>query len=437
MSAPILTMSHQEFERAALIRKVHERRLTQSKAAELLGLSLRQVERLCRKYRTAGPAALASGKRGRASNRKLSVEVREAALALVRARYSDFGPTLALEKLVEIHGQCVSRETLRRWMTEDGLWVPRAQRRDRAHQPRRRRECFGELIQIDGCDHEWFEQRAPRCVLLVYVDDATSRIMRLHFCNAESTFSYFEATRGYVEQFGKPVAFYSDKATVFRVNAKEPRGGDGVTQFGRAMGDINVDIICANSAQAKGRVERANLTLQDRLVKELRLRDISSIDAANAFAPEFLADFNARFARAPHKAFDAHRPLLPSENLDEILSWQETRKVSVSLTVNYQRRLYLLVENDQTRALRGKLITVVESKDGTVQMRDGSTSFPFSEFGKEDARISQGAIVSNKLLGGALEHIKQQQAIKDAEKLRGLRTRRDRTLLLKRIADLR
>ena len=193
----------------------------------------------------------------------------------------------------------MSKETLRKWMTKDGLWVPHARRRDRVHQPRNRRTCLGELIQIDGCDHEWFEQRAARCTLLVFVDDATSQLMQLHFCDGESTFNYFEATRRYLGNHGKPVAFYSDKASVFRVNRREPKGGDGVTQFGRALSDINVDIICANSAPAKGRVERANSTLQDRLVKELRLQGISSIDAANAFAPKFVTDYNERFAKAP------------------------------------------------------------------------------------------------------------------------------------------
>ena len=148
---------------------------------------------------------------------------------------------------------------------------------------RERRPRFGELIQIDGCDHEWFEGRAERCTLLVYVDDATSSLLQLYFCDGESTFNYFEATRRYLVSHGKPVAFYSDKASVFRSNRPEPQGGDGVTQFGRALDDLNIDIICANSAPAKGRVERANSTLQDRLVKELRLQGISSIEAANAF----------------------------------------------------------------------------------------------------------------------------------------------------------
>jgi len=432
MSAPFLTMSKSEFERAVLLRKVHEKRLTQRKAAEVLGLSLRQVERLCRRYRTAGPAALASRRRGRASNRRLSESLRASVLELVRGRYADFGPTLAREKLVECHGLEVSKETLRKWMTEDGLWVPHARRRDRVHQPRNRRTCLGELIQIDGCDHEWFEQRAARCSLLVFVDDATSRLMQLHFCDGESTFNYFEATRRYLGNHGKPVAFYSDKASVFRVNRREPKGGDGVTQFGRALSELNVDIICANSAPAKGRVERANSTLQDRLVKELRLREISSIDAANAFAPEFVVDYNSRFAKAPQNAFDAHRSLLASEVLDEIFTWQETRKLSRSLTFSYQSQLFLLADTEETRALAGQRVTVVELSDGTVQARHSGKLFPMTRFGKDDAEIAQGAIVSNKLLAGALQHIKDKQAQKDAEKLAKLKTKREKRLLEQR-----
>ncbi|HZM11416.1 MAG TPA: ISNCY family transposase [Candidatus Limnocylindrales bacterium] len=432
MSAPVLTMSKQEFERAVLLRKVLDKRLTQRKAAEILGLSLRQVERLCRRYRTAGPAALASRRRGRVSNHRAAASHRQSVLGLVRARYADFGPTLAREKLRECHGLEVSKETLRKWMTEDGLWVPHARRRDRVQQPRNRRTCLGELIQIDGCDHEWFEERAARCTLLVYVDDATSRLMQLHFCDSESTFTYFEATRGYLDSHGKPVAFYSDKYSVFRVNQPEPRGGDGVTQFGRALNELNIDIICANSPAAKGRVERANLTLQDRLVKELRLQGISSIAEANAFAPTFLADYNARFAKAPSNAFDAHRPMLPSEKLDDIFTWQETRRVSRSLSFNYQRKLFLLQETDVTRALAGQRVTVFELDDGTVQVRHGSKVLPATQFGREDADITQGAIVSNKLLAGVLQHIKDKQTKKDSDKFDKLRTHREKRLLLQR-----
>jgi len=184
-------------------------------------------------------------------------------MAFVRERYADFGPTLVCEKLRECHGIALAKETVRRWMRDAGLWIPRAQRPPKVYQPRARRACLGELIQIDGSDHRWLEDRAPACTLLVYVDDVTSRLMHLHFTATESTFRYFEATRAYLARHGKPVALYSDKASVFRsVRAHETRRS--VTHFGRAMYELNIDTICANSSAAKGRVERAHLTLQDR-----------------------------------------------------------------------------------------------------------------------------------------------------------------------------
>ena len=287
-----LTMSAKELNRLEILGRVLERRLTQTQAAQQLGLSVRQVERLCRKLRVEGPRGLVSQKRGRVSNRRLPSELRERTLLLVQSCYSDFGPTLAAEKLRECHGVIVSVETLRRWMIDAEFWLPRSQRGRRVHQPRHRRSCVGELIQIDGCDHAWFEDRSPKCTLLVYVDDATSRLMELRFVASESTFDYFAATRSYLERHGKPVTFYSDQATVFRATASEARKEGGSAQFGRALSELNIDIVCANTPQAKGRVERAHLTLQDRLVKELRLRGISTPEAANAYAPEFMAAYN-------------------------------------------------------------------------------------------------------------------------------------------------
>jgi hypothetical protein len=228
------------------------------------------------------------------------------------------------------------------------------------------------------------------------------------------------------------VAFYSDKASVFRSNHAEPQGGDGVTQFGRALDDLNIDIICANSAPAKGRVERANSTLQDRLVKELRLRGISSVQEANAFTPEFVTDYNGRLAKAPHNPFNAHRALLPTEVLDDIFTWQETRKLSQSLTFNYQRQLFVILDTEETRILAGQRLTIVEHSDGTVQARHAGKLLPLTRFGKDDAEITQGAIVSNKLLAGALQFIKDKQAEKDVEKFSKLRTKRDKRLLEKR-----
>ncbi|ASL42171.1 hypothetical protein bAD24_I01685 [Burkholderia sp. AD24] len=212
-----ITMSMRELDRLKVIQAVIEQRLMPWRAAERLGLSRRQVERLANRYRCEGAAGLVSRRRGRPGNHQLPVNLCSQALALIRERYADFGPTLACEKLHECHGITLSKETVRHLMTDAGLWIPRRQRPPKVYQPRARRACPGELVQIDGSEHPWFEARAPQCTLLVYVDDATSRLMALHFTATESTFSYFEATRGYLARYGKPVAFYSDKASVFRI----------------------------------------------------------------------------------------------------------------------------------------------------------------------------------------------------------------------------
>jgi hypothetical protein len=286
----VVSMSNQEFSRLQVLLDVQSGRLRIEDAAQLIGLGRRQIFRLLKGVRETGPAGLISRHRGRPSNRRLLPEYRELAMALVRERYADFGPTLAAEKLTELHGFGVSRETLRHWMIEDGLWIDRRRRLPPVHQPRNRRECLGELVQIDGSDHALFEDRRPRCTLIAFIDDATSRLMALRFVGDETTFDYFRVTRTYLESWGKPIAFYSDKFSVFRVYKRDAEGGNGMTQFGRALHELNIDIICANSPQAKGRVERAFGTLQDRLVKELRLAAINTIEAANEWLPTFTAD---------------------------------------------------------------------------------------------------------------------------------------------------
>ena len=401
-------MSYEELDRVRVIERVNERRLTQREAARMLGLTTRQVRRLRRAYGRDGPGGLASKHRGRPSNRRLASKLRREVLASVRSRYEGFGPTLAREKLTELHGLELSVETLRHWMIEDGLWTPRARREPRIQQPRRRRPCRGELIQVDGCDHEWFEERAARCTLLVFVDDATGALMELLFCESESAFSYFAVMRAYLEQHGKPVALYSDKAGVFRVNKKEPHGGAGVTQFSRALGSLNIDILCANTPAAKGRVERAHLTLQDRLVKELRLRGISDIGAANAFAPEFMADYNRRFARAPRSEHDAHRPLQPSDDLTRIFTWHETRLLSKSLTLNYKRVLYVLDPTDAARAARGQRARIEEREDGSLSFWHGEHTLLATAFPKEHG-VQQGEVVENKRLSEVMDLIKERQ----------------------------
>jgi transposase len=231
----IYSMSQQEFSRVDVLKDLIAKRINAEQAAQILDLTCRQVFRLKRRFERLGPAGLISPRRGRPSNRRLPESLRSQVIGIVRECYADFGPTLAAEKLKELNGIAVSKETLRTWMSGEGIWLSRKARRKTVHQPRYRRECLGELVQIDGSEHWWFEDRGPQCTLLVYVDDATSRLMHLQFVESESTFSYFAATRAYLERYGKPVAFYSDKHGVFRVNMKGAISGDGMTQFGRAL----------------------------------------------------------------------------------------------------------------------------------------------------------------------------------------------------------
>ena len=224
-------MSERDVQRIEVLTEVLSGRRTVASAAIVLAVSVRQVHRLLIRFRDDGGGALIHKGRGQASNHRLSQGIREYALELIKTRYADFGPTLAIEILLDKHAIKVGRETLRTWMLEEGLWLSRNQRRS-FHQPWLRRESYGELIQIDGSDHRWFESRGEPCTLLVFIDDATSKLMQLRFVPSESTDSYFEALHGYLEIHGCPIAFYSDKHTVFRVNRPDAKGGSGMTQFG-------------------------------------------------------------------------------------------------------------------------------------------------------------------------------------------------------------
>ena len=340
-------------------------------------------------------------------------------MALVAERYSDFGPTLAAERLAELDTLRVSRETLRKWMIEARFWTSRRDRAARPHQPRPRRECLGELVQIDGCDHEWFEERGDRCSLLVFVDDATGRLMELRFVTTESAFDYFDATNNYLRKHGRPVAFYSDKHSIFRVAREGSRGRDkGVTQFGRALAELSIEIICANTPQAKGRVERMNKTLQDRLVKELRLQGISTMEAGNAFLPRFAADFNTRFARLSRSPHDAHRSLCPHDDLDRIFTWREVRTMSRDLVVHYKRSTYLIRPTDETRGftVAKRQVDVLENAAGVVEIQYEGCSLPYSVYDQQPV-IAQGEIVENKRLGAVLGVIRAIQDGRDASRL--------------------
>src|SRR3569833_2879115 len=413
MRNPGIRRHMRDLERLKTIQAVVDGDLKPGRAAERLSMTVRQIERLVIRYRAEGPVGLISRHRHRTGNRALKSTLAEQILAILRDQYPDYRPTLATEKLRARHNIVVAKETIRQLQIAAGLWIPRKLRAPRIHQPRARRACVGELIQIDGCEHRWFEERAPVCTALVYDDDATSSLKLVHFSASESTFSYFEATRQYIERYGKPLAFYSDKASVFRTNKVAAAKGPGHTQFGRALYELNIDGICANTAAAKGRVERAHLTLQDRLVKELRLEGISSIAAINVFMSRFIEAYNARFAKVPRDTHNAHRSLRPDEELDLIFSWRELRKVTKNLTLHYERKLLLLEDNPENRRLIGKYLEVFQFPDGRIEIRVAGRALPYSLYNKLGS-IDQGTIVENKRLGHMLQVAQLVQAKRDS-----------------------
>jgi len=392
----LLTMSNREITRLEVMQRLKDKRLTQKEAAGMLKLSIRQIKRLFRAYKRQGAKGLISARRGKESNHRLDAQVIQQATDLIYKHYRDFGPTLAHEKLVEVHGLKLSDESVRRLMIEEGIWKPKKAKKPPAFQMRERRACFGELVQIDGSDHAWFEDRGPKCTLLVYIDDATGQLLELWFVPDETTFAYFEASRHYFERFGKPVAFYSDKHGIFRVNQEQTVGlGSGLTQFGRAMEALDIQIICANTPQAKGRVERANQTLQDRLVKELRLHGISDMDAGNAYLHEFREDYNRRFAVQPRSTHDTHRPLLKTENLDMIFTHQKTGTLSKNLTVQSNKIIYQIQSDRPDYTLRKAIVTLCENAKGEVAILYKNDPLPYTIYHKP---IRQAEVVDTKTL---------------------------------------
>ena len=368
MTEKHITMSQKEADRLQVVQEVLDRRLSQAAAARQLRLSVRQVKRLVRRYREAGVAGLVSRRRGKRANNAIAPALREEVLALIRERYPDFAPTFAHEKLTEVHGYRFSVETLRQWLMAAGLWQAKPRPAARIHPSRPRRPCLGELVQIDGSPHDWFEGRAPACTLIVFIDDATSRLMALHFVPAETTQAYMETLQTYLTHYGRPVALYSDRHGIFRVNQGDR--DNQRTQFSRALDTLDIAPIHAHTPQAKGRVERANQTLQDRLVKELRLRNISSNAAANAFLPAFIADYNRRFAVFPADPANAHRPVLHTpEELALIFALHYPRKLSKNLSLQFRNQTCHILGKGQGYRLRGATVTVVLAFDGTFQIR--------------------------------------------------------------------
>jgi hypothetical protein len=376
-------MTESELSRGQICVLISEKRITQAKAAEILNISNRHMRRLYYIFKKDGMKALASKKRGQSSNNKLPLATRGRLLEIVTCeRYSGFGPTLMCEKLQELHGISVSRETVRQIMIESGVWGAKKVKCPVIHQQRQRRVRFGELIQIDGSPHTWFEDRADPCDLIVYIDDATGHVFG-KFCKAETTEAYMRVTKEYIEKYGRPLACYSDKHGIFRINRPGIRR-ENLSQFGRALKELDIQLIYANSPQAKGRVERAFQTLQDRLIKELRLAGISSIDDGNEFLESYWNKYNAQFSHSPSDPCNAHRDLLLEHNLDRILCYKEYRTVSKNMEIQYKNKIYQLILEKGLKPLRGAKIVVLENLDGEVALEYQGKMLPFRTHNIED-----------------------------------------------------
>jgi hypothetical protein len=362
-------MNTRDLERLEILNRIRDKRLKQLKGAQILGISPRHVRRLLQRLIMEGPKGIISKKVGVPSNNQLSQEAKKQILNFFEEKdHFDFGPTLAHEYLLESGASKFSISSVRNVMIQNGFWHPKEIRELNVHPLRPRRFKMGELIQLDGSEHDWFEGRGSRCTLLVYIDDATSETLHLRFVKSENTFDYLEATREYIEKHGRPEAYYPDKHGVFRVNHPGALSGDGRTQFGRAMAELDIKLICANTPQAKGRVERRNRDFQNRLIKAMRIAKISNIEAANAFLPFFLKKFNQKFAKAPKDPVNAHRLLLPSHNLDRIFCIKETRQLSKNLTLQYDNVIYQVIADRREYTLRKAEVMVLKTKDGMVSI---------------------------------------------------------------------
>jgi transposase InsO family protein len=363
-----VTMSTKELDRVQVIEDVINGRCTQRKASETLKISLRQVKRLCKRYKNSGVQGLAHLSRGKPSMRRMNEETQDKVMKLLSMEeFSRFGPTLLQETFEEDHHIKVSREWLRNRMVSQGKWQPKKTKKSSIH-PRRKRRCRkGELIQLDGSYEYWFEDRGERCCLLVMIDDATSEIMALRFVGHETTQDYFEIMREYINRYDLPLALYSDRHSVFKVSRREVKETDiFCSQFERAMKELGVEMIHARSPQAKGRVERANGVLQDRLIKKMRRQGIATLEDGNKFLEKYRKEHNSKFAVQAENHENAHVKLLPSLNLNRILVIKEKRKVSKNLEVQYQNVTYQLDLKNSSRRMQGREINVFVKPNGEV-----------------------------------------------------------------------
>jgi hypothetical protein len=373
----MITMSQEDLKRLAVIHRVIDKRVTQIEAAGVLGLSDRQIRRLIARVSADGDKGIIHQSRGQLSHNAKDLKIKKKAIDLCRGTYEGFGPTLASEKLFERDKIEISRETLRQWLKHEKL--PYKDRKKRPHrQWRERKHHSGQMIQMDGSHHDWFEGRGPRCVLMGYIDDATG-IPFAKFCSYEGSLTAMSSFKDYIRKHGIPMSVYLDKHSTYKTTKKptiedELNNIDPLSQFGRALGELRVELIHANSPQAKGRIERLFETFQDRVIKEMRLLNICSIEEANKFLEYYLPVFAKRFGVPPAKEGDLHRPLPKGIELDRILCVKTERALRNDFTVAHDKKLYQVLDN-----IRAKKVMVEEHVDNTMIIRYKDASLKFKK----------------------------------------------------------
>jgi len=380
-------MSQRELKRLHLIKKALEQEITQEAAAELIGLSGRQVRRIIQTVRREGERGIIHKLRGRESNRAIAAEIKEKVLALYQQKYPDFGPTLGSEKLWERDKIKINDETLRLWLIDQDIQYQG--RKKRPHrQWRERKESFGEMLQLDGSRHKWFEERGPESVLMCYIDDAAGRPFG-RFYEYEGTLPALDSFKRYSQKYGLPVSVYLDKHSTYKSSREatieeQLQGLEPRSQYERALKELEVDVIHAHSPQAKGRVERLFRSLQNRLIKEMRLRRIKSIEEANKFLPGYLLWYGQRFGVKPAKSTNLHRRIVAGVNLDQILCIKTTRVVRNDFTVAHEGKLYQIKDN-----ISGKGVVIEERVNGRKYIRYQDRYLRFKEITTRPEKIQQ------------------------------------------------
>lgn len=378
-------MTQADRDRLVALNKADEKLITQRQAAEQIGVSERQFRRMLKRYRKERDEAVVHGLRGRPSNRRCDETMRQKGIDILKqSEYEGFGPTLAAEYLAKKHGVKASKETVRKWMMEAGLWEAEKARVGRVHSWRERRERFGELVQWDTSDHDWLEGRGERLYLITMIDDATSRVFA-RFVRSDSTESNLAVLEQYLKRYGRPLAFYTDKAGLFVTTPKAKRDPEAEplppTQVHRALLELNIEWIAAHSPQAKGRVERSFQTAQDRLVKGMRVAGVKTLEEANAYLDaEYLPEWETKFVVRPRCADDAHRPLEPSHNLDAILSHVEDRTIVGGYCLRFDNKYWKIDRDQIVPGMLGSKVRVEWRRNGEVTVRHEGRYLSVSEY---------------------------------------------------------